>query len=233
MNFKRFVIVALTLCLALGLCACGGESTTAPDSKGTTAAAGNEGTTAATNAATQPGGTQTEPTQPAAQDAYKVTVLDYDGNPVAGARVQLCDDNGCQAPKATDEQGVATFTCAKSEYKAQVVSGIPEGCMADEYYYFTGDSMELTIRLKTVVYNYVIKVVDEGNNPVANVGLQLQKTEPLDGATDEEGKLEATTRETVSKVILTQLPEGYTTDIMEYTLDEGVVELTITLKTVA
>ena len=204
MNFKRFVIVALTLCLALALCACGGESTTAANSEGTTAKTGSEGTTAATTAATQPGGTQTEPTQPAAQ-----------------------------APKNTAEQGVATFTCAKSEYKAQIVSGIPEGCMADEYYYFTGDSMELTIQLKTVVYNYVIKVVDEGNNPVANVGLQLQKTEPLDGATNEEGQLEATTRETVSKVILTQPPEGYTTDIMEYTLDEGVVALTITLKTVA
>ena len=155
MNFKRFVIVALTLCLALALCACGGESTTAANSEGTTAKTGSEGTTAATtaatNAATQPGGTQTEPTQPPAQDAYKVTVLDCDGNPVAGARVQLCDDNGCQAPKNTDEQGVATFTCAKSEYKVQIVSGIPVGCMAEEYYYFTGDSMELTITLMTGV----------------------------------------------------------------------------------
>ncbi len=41
---------------------------------------------------------------------YKFTVIDEDGNPVEGARVQLCKgDEFCKTPKKTDANGIVKF----------------------------------------------------------------------------------------------------------------------------
>ena len=43
------------------------------------------------------------------EPTYIATVVDQDGNPVAGVAVQLCDDNMCYLYQLTDENGVVNF----------------------------------------------------------------------------------------------------------------------------
>lgn len=130
MNIKRFLILALTVCLLLGLCACG---ETAADPKGTSTA--------------ETTGETTEPIDDG-KVTYTVRVVDEAGDPVANAAVQLCKDS-C-LPGMTDADGVATFRVVEDTYKVSFMT-MPAGFEADaEEFYFDDGSYELTITLKAV-----------------------------------------------------------------------------------
>ena len=131
MDIKRFVILVLTLCLALSLCACGGNNDE-------TASTGD------TEESTQ----QTTESTDNGTVTYTISVVDEGGNPVAGAMVQICSDK-C-LPGITDAEGVAKFVVAEDEYKASVLSA--EGYEVDttENYYFDDGAYALTITLKAV-----------------------------------------------------------------------------------
>lgn len=130
MNIKRFFAFALTLCLLLGLCACG---ETAADPK-------ESSTAATTEAATQP--------VDDGKVTYEVKVVDEGGNPVAGAAVQLCKDS-C-LPGVTNAEGVAAFRTVEDTYKVSFMT-MPAGYeAAAEEFYFEDGSYELTITLKAV-----------------------------------------------------------------------------------
>lgn len=137
MEFKRIFAVLLVLCLALGLCACGGSGNeeTKPTSAETTGAAEETtGTTAATQA------------EEDGKVSYTVKVVDEDGNPISGAMVQLCKET-C-LPGATNAEGVAEFRTVEDEYKVSFMT-VPEGYAAEaEEFYFEDGSFELTITLK-------------------------------------------------------------------------------------
>ena len=131
MNMKCFAILALVLCVALSLCACG-TAEDAPETTAATAAATEE-----TTEATEDG-----------KVTYTVKVLDESGNPVAGAGVQLCKET-C-LPGLTNADGVAQFNVVEDEYKVSFMV-MPEGYQADaEEFYFDNGSFELTITLKVV-----------------------------------------------------------------------------------
>lgn len=131
MNFKRFMILAVVLCFALGLCACGN-------------AAGDAETTAGTTAKMQ----ETTEATDDGKVTYTVKVLDEGGNPVAGAGVQLCKET-C-LPGLTNADGVAQFNVVEDEYKVSFMA-MPEGYQAEtEEFYFDDGSFELTITLKAV-----------------------------------------------------------------------------------
>ena len=131
---KRILILALTVCLALGLCACGESAGDA-----------GESTTGATTAET------TQETTEAVDDGkvtYTVIVVDESGAPVANAAVQICKDS-C-LPGMTNEEGIAVFEVVEDDYKVSFMA-MPEGFEADaEEFYFEAGSYELTITLKAV-----------------------------------------------------------------------------------
>lgn len=130
---KRILILAVTVCLVFGLCACG-------ESAGNS----NESTLPST-------GETTQETTEAVDDGkvtYTVTVVDENGDPVANAAVQICKDS-C-LPGMTNEEGVAVFNVLEDDYKVSFMA-MPEGfeAEADEFYFEDG-SYELTITLKAV-----------------------------------------------------------------------------------
>ncbi len=137
---KNIGIAALLLCLALSLCACGGETAEpAPET---------EPVVEATEEVTE--AVQEEAALPDGMVAYKVTVVDEGGNPIAAAMVQLCKDS-C-VPAVTDANGVASFTLPEDDYKAQMLS-MPAGyeyAGEEDTFYFDNGSTELTIVLKAV-----------------------------------------------------------------------------------
>ena len=75
---------------------------------------------------------------------YKVTVVDDEGNPLAGAFVQLCVGDLCKLPSPTDEEGVATFEFDEAEYTVKVTLS---GYTGEASYSFPEESSELTVTL--------------------------------------------------------------------------------------
>ena len=138
---KNIGIALLMLCLTLSLCACGGEAAEpAPEAESEVPV-----TEEVTEAAPEE-----EAALPEGMVAYKVTVVDEGGNPVAAAMVQLCKDS-C-VPAVTDANGVASFTLPEDDYKAQMLT-MPEGyeyAGEEDTFYFEDGSFELTIVLKAV-----------------------------------------------------------------------------------
>lgn len=139
-NFKRFLALMLVLCMGLCLCACGGESgNTDINAMGTQ---GDSKPTTGTTQATQP----TETTSDGKVD-YKVSVVYPDGTPVVGAYVQICLDDLCYNPEATDENGVATFRLKEQDgYKTKLAVAVA-GYVHADYIYFESGSTEITITL--------------------------------------------------------------------------------------
>lgn len=138
---KKLIALALLLCLATGLCACGSDPATP-----TTTVPATEETTENVTEATTEGSDVAD-----GMAVYTVTVVDEGGNPISGAFVQICKDD-C-FPGSTDENGVATFTRPESQgYKISFIS-LPVGydyAGEETEFYYEGDAKELTISLKAV-----------------------------------------------------------------------------------
>ena len=83
--------------------------------------------------------------------AYTITVLDVDGNPVAGVTVQMCVANGfCLLPAQTDTDGVAVYNQTQAKYYVTVVA-VPDGFTVDaQEHHFAADATTLTIILAKV-----------------------------------------------------------------------------------
>lgn len=131
-QIKPILTVMMVLLLAMSLLACsGGDDTAITTTAGTTAAADDAQTTA--------------DTQDDGKTAYSVAVVDAEGNPIAGAMVQLCADT-CY-PGVTDASGVAHFSVLENEYKVSFLS-VPEGYAAEaEEFYFEDGATEITLTL--------------------------------------------------------------------------------------
>lgn len=226
MKLKNIVMLVLALCMVFTLCACGQEA--AKD-----AAANN---TTAAPAATAP----QETTAPAEELVkYTVTLVDTRGNAVAGAKVQLCDDENCFLPQSTDESGVVVFEQKAGDYKAKVTS-MPVGYNVNqEYFYFADGATELTITVNIQTYTYVVKVMDQDGNPVADVDLKFVKSDSENiYTTTAEGKFEVTNIKTDYAVSVESAPDAYAPDATDYTFPaepsaDNIFELTITLKPAA
>ena len=80
---------------------------------------------------------------------------------------------------------------------------------------------------------YTVKVVDEGGNPVANAAVQICKDSCLPGMTDAEGVATFRVAEDDYKVSFMAMPAGFEAEAEEFYFEDGVYELTITLKAVA
>lgn len=134
---KRFIAFALIVCIALGLCACGGNNT--PETEAPVQ------TTVPTDVP------ETEATETPADDGmvvYTVTVVDENGEPVPGVVVQWCLET-C-FPGFTNASGVAQYTAAEADYHVSINSmpaGYTYSTDEQEFSYENG-STEMTIVLK-------------------------------------------------------------------------------------
>ena len=129
---KKLIMAVLLLCMVAGLMACGGTGNgdTGKDSQ-------QEGTESQVESNTS----ETEESEEDGKVVYKVTVVDENGNPVAGTMVQVCTDETCFAPVTTDANGVAEFRLAEADgYKTKLITGSD-----DDYVYFEAGSTEATI----------------------------------------------------------------------------------------
>lgn len=89
---------------------------------------------------------------------------------------------------------------------------------------------------ETKVPTYTVKVVDEGNNPIANAVVQLcVESNCYPSATNAEGVAEFFVEENEYKVSFVVMPAGYTypTEEENFYFDAGANALTITLKAVS
>ena len=163
---------------------------------------------------------------------YTVTVVDDEGNPVAGASVSFCPKGSSEIPFPTDAQGRVEYKSAK-EMTAKLTEA-PAGYEFDK----VGQSLgfdangNLTITL-TKLAPFVIKVVDQDGNAIAGVRVQMcdaggscriPVTTGADGTASypfEDGDFHAQ---------LTALPEGYSVEDVGayYDFVDGVATITLT-----
>jgi len=141
-QFKYVLAVVLMLCLTLCLFGCGsGESSNNQSSD----------TNSQESESKQDESSKQEESESSADDGkvtYKVTVMDEEKNPVAGAMVQLCKDN-C-FPMLTNAEGVAEFRQVEDEYKVSfaVMPAGYEHTGDETEFYFEDGSYEMTITIK-------------------------------------------------------------------------------------
>lgn len=136
-HMNKIAALMLALCLILCLAACGGEDNT--ETTGSTSALE---TTAAQETTGAIGETEDDGTV-----LYTITVVDTDGNPIAGAMVQMCMDT-C-FPGVTNENGVAEFRVAEADYKVSFLT-LPAGytySTEEEEFHFADGSTEITLTL--------------------------------------------------------------------------------------
>jgi len=136
---KKFMTIALMLCLVLALCACGSQEPAAPATEAPAPA------TEAPAPETEAPAPETEAPVADGMVTYTVTVVDAEGNPMPGAMVQLCLD-AC-IPAVTNESGVAEWTLAEADYKVSFLT-VPAGyTAAATEFYFEAGSTEMTLTL--------------------------------------------------------------------------------------
>lgn len=131
---KRLICMMLALVLAMGLVACGTAEEPAVQE---TEAVVAEPTVAEETEAVDDGLT-----------AYTIHVEDVDGNPIAGAMVQICKD-AC-LPGMTDAEGNAVFNVAEDDYKVSFLM-LPAGytyTTEETEFYFEDGATEITLVLK-------------------------------------------------------------------------------------
>ena len=128
-------LVAVLLATALLLAGCPAETPAGGTSSTVTTADNKPGSTATTTGSSQ-----------SSKLTYTVTVLDADGNPIAGVEVQICDGDRCLLPNVTGEDGTVSFKTTSGNFKAQIKDA-PEGYTYEAEYPFPAGETSLTITL--------------------------------------------------------------------------------------
>ncbi len=152
MKIKSLLLIMLTVCLMVCLCACGDDTTPADNNTTTTQNGGNSTTTTTTTQAL----TTTTTTMAEGKVIYTITVTDEAGNPIPGTWVQMCLES-CM-PVMTNEQGVAKFeNMDEANYDVKFLT-VPTGYILPVdangdliVYHFEEGSNELTLVLKAAV----------------------------------------------------------------------------------
>lgn len=148
MKHSKILLTAiLVLCTVLCLSACGGETDGADNStQGSVAESGQSVNSTPESKAESVVESETE-SQIAAEAAFKVKVVDENGNPVAGVMVQVCKDT-C-IPAKTGDDGIASFNIEVTDgYKLSVLS-CPEGYeyTGEAEVYLESGATEITVEL--------------------------------------------------------------------------------------
>ena len=77
---------------------------------------------------------------------YTITVTDQNGDPVAGAVVNICTDTTCE-PQTADENGFIYYIGELKDYHLEVIR-VPEGYeIGEEADIYTGESTEISLQV--------------------------------------------------------------------------------------
>ena len=180
------------------------------------------------------GGNTQKPEKP----TYTVTVVDQDGNPVKDAQIYFSPEGGIAFPLPTKADGKVSYTTDK-KLTVSVLS-LPNGY---EYSELTKTQQfdangNLTVTVTKLQEEegtkYVIRVVDQNNNP--GVGARVQMCESADEGvclvpvtTDDNGEGIYTVAEKDYKAALTELPAGYEAIDSDYVyFENGVAVIKVT-----
>jgi hypothetical protein len=134
---KKIALI-LAMLMLLMLCACQNDK---PDAPTTPSTQPSEPTQPSLNIPTDP---TTKPIEDG-KITYTVTVLDQNGDPVVGAKLQICDDNGCKL-MTTGENGVAQSSYKESNYHITILK-LPAGYESDgtEFYFEEDNTLTITV----------------------------------------------------------------------------------------
>ncbi len=140
---KKLVAAILLIIMAISLCACGSGNSD------TSVASGAESSKPTESEAVS---SESEETVSDTGNAYVVTVVDGDNNPVSGAILQMCklgDDGSCTPGNPSDDQGKVAFSLPEDDYKVSFLI-MPDGYTyvgEEKEFYFEEGSKELKITL--------------------------------------------------------------------------------------
>lgn len=152
---------------------------------------------------------------------YTITVVDQNGTPIKGVQVTFSPEGAMEIPFKTDANGVASYKTDK-ETKITVTS-VPTGyeyAALNQAQSFD-ENGKLTVTV-TELPPFVIRVVDQDGNAVAGVKVQMCSDAGscrIPVTTDENGEATYKYEEGVFHAQLTELPDGYTVDIMGKSYD--------------
>ena len=162
---------------------------------------------------------------------YTVTVVDEEGNPVKGVDLAFTPKSGIAIPFPTDSEGKAAYKTDKE--LTVTVTEVPAGYSYSKIgvaQKFDGNSMTITL---VKLAPYVILVVDQDGNPVANVQVQMCDEGGscrMPVRTDANGHAEYQFEEGTFHAQLTSVPEGYSVEDKDayYNFVDNVATITLT-----
>ena len=145
MKLTKIISLLIVLCLAVCLCACGGDvesSSTAESSS-----ASDSSLDASSDASSEASSEVSEAA------AFTVTVVDTEGNPVSGVRLQICKES-C-FPAKSDENGLAKFSVEITDGYKLSVTACPAGYAynGEAEVYLEDGATEYTVTLDAVAEN--------------------------------------------------------------------------------
>ena len=139
------ITTLLVLCMAFGLCACGGGNAGTNTEKNSESEQTQQESQISENSESE----ESESLE-AGKAIYKVIVVDEGGNVIKGAMVQMCLES-CIFGE-TNEEGVAEFKLDEAEgYKAEVLA-LPEGYeeISEEPVYLEAGKQEVTLTVRAI-----------------------------------------------------------------------------------
>lgn len=84
-----------------------------------------------------------------APDPFVITVVDDQGNPIAGVSVMMCDvDDSCRMPTETDSEGKAYYPYEEGQFRVKLTNGAPDGYTIgdpDAYHDIVNGSVTITL----------------------------------------------------------------------------------------
>ena len=121
---------------------------------------------------------------------YTVTLIDQNLQPVVGAKVTLTTADGIPFFHTSDASGKVTLT-GDYEGLTATVTSLPSGCSCDKLNVAQSFDSEGNLTVRVNQRSYVIKVVDQDGNPIADVTVSMCDSEgvcKLPTITDNNGK---------------------------------------------
>ena len=239
-TIKNLLALLLALTIVLCLCACGKESNTNTSTTTQPQKTEPQSTEPQQSEPENNGGDTTEPVE----FVYTVTVVDADGNPIAGVPVQICAGATC-VPKVTDENGVAGYDAeitGDEKLTAKLIN-VPEGYTAEvmEIIMEGVDSVEFVLVPEEAgdasEFVYTVQVITVEDFGVEGAWVQIcAGSTCVPKQTDANGMAgydEEITGDGALTVKLLSLPEGYELaedETMEIVLEDGATDAIFVLK---
>ncbi len=157
---KRILSVLLVACMlvsALALTACSGSG---DKEDTTTASKENDGTQAS-----------------ASENAYTVTILDDENNPISGVTLMISDYVNVFETLVTDQNGKCSLNTADNANLSVIITEVPDGYQKPKTEAAAfGSKKALTLTVSKETDNkvtYTVTIVDQDGNAVQGVELQL------------------------------------------------------------